>query len=264
MKRNMDYHIHTLYLKCGDETLTIENIYARCKELGITSIAITDHLNKREYLPEHFKIKRDMEATPTDLEVFFSVELNVLDRDCTWPYDEEVKMEAGFQFAIGGVHGTWIDEYDIDRLVRVQHDMLCKCAASPLIDVVVHPWWFGKGEFERKGFPWFDDMSVVPEKLSREFARVAKEHGTAIEINANAIFLCPSYSDRFKEQYKDYIRVLMDEGPMFSICSDAHNINQLGSTRVVEDILEEIGVPDEQIWTPHVGKTALRNGEVKE
>lgn len=255
MKRNTDYHLHTLYLKCGDETLTIENIYARCKELGITSIAITDHLNKREFLPEHLKIKRDIEATPTELEVFFAVELNVLDRDCTWAYDEGIKEEAGFEFAIGGVHGTWIDEYDIDELVRVQHDMLCKCAADPLIDVVVHPWWFGKGEFERKGFPWFDDMSVVPPELSREFAQVAKAHETAIEINAGAIFCCANYSDRFKEQYKDYVRLLKEEGVLLSVASDAHSIDQIGRTRVVEDILEELGVPDEQVWTPQVGKS---------
>jgi len=255
MLRGMDYHIHTEYLGCADKTMKVEAIYRRCEELGIRSIGITDHLNRRESVVQHFKIREDIERIPTELEVFFGVEINLLNVDGEIPYDEKMRDEVGFQFAIGGIHSCYVDSYDIDEIVRIQHHHHCRFASDPLIDVLVHPWWFSQNEFRRKGFPWFDDLSVVPEEYHLELAEVAREHGTAIEVNACAIFCTRNYSDRFKEQYKEYIALLKDQGVMFSISSDAHNINHLGTTRVVEDILAEIGVPDSQIWNPKMGKT---------
>ena len=38
-----DYHIHTHYCGCANETMTIPAILERCKAAGRTSIAITDH-----------------------------------------------------------------------------------------------------------------------------------------------------------------------------------------------------------------------------
>ncbi|NCO42725.1 MAG: hypothetical protein COZ06_00375 [Armatimonadetes bacterium CG_4_10_14_3_um_filter_66_18] len=258
MIRGTDYHLHTTYLKCANETMTVEAIYRRGEELGLTSIGITDHLNTRDKLPEHEKIKHDMAVTETSLETFFGVELNLLNVEGDIPYDDGVREQLGFEFAIGGIHATYVDEWDVKRVVDIQHHHHLRFARDPLIDVVVHPWWFSGGEFQQKGFPKFDDLSVVSENYHLEFARTAKEHGTAIELNASAIFVCDWYPDRFKEQYKDYVRLLAGEGVQLSVCSDAHDIGMLGTTRVVEAVLEEIGVSDDQIWNPKKGKTWRR------
>ena len=45
MRTGMDYHIHTYYQRCGNETLTIQNIIRKAEERRLASIAITDHLN---------------------------------------------------------------------------------------------------------------------------------------------------------------------------------------------------------------------------
>jgi len=250
-----DYHLHTIYLKCADETMTVANIYRRAEELGLTSLGITDHLNQLQFLPEHEKIKRDMDALEPPLEVFFGVELNLLNVVGDIPYSAEIRDQLGFEFAIGGIHSTYLETYDLQRLVEIQHQHHLRFARDPLIDVVVHPWWFSLGEFQQKGFPWFDDLSAVPEEFHVELAQTAREHGTAIELNACAIFCNPAYSDRFKAQYREYARLLMEQGVLLSISSDAHSLNQMGTTRVVEDLLDELGLPDEQVWTPRRGKT---------
>lgn len=250
-----DYHLHTIYLKCADATMTVENIYRRAEEVGLTSIGITDHLNQLQFLPEHEKIKRDMAALSPPMEVFFGVELNLLNVEGEIPYSAEIRDQMGFEFAIGGIHSTYLETYDLKRLVEIQHRHHLRFACDPLIDVVVHPWWFSHGEFQQKGFPWFDDLTVVPEAFHRELAQAAREHGTAIEINATAIFCNPHYSDRFKAQYRDYVRLLMEEGVLLAVSSDAHTLSQMGLTRVVEELLEELGLPDEQVWTPRRGKT---------
>ena len=250
MLRGRDYHIHTGHIGCGGNTATVGQIYRRCEELGRTSIAITDHLNRIDQVDQHKAIRADMEANTTHMEVFFGTELDVPPHNAPLPYNKIIKENIGFQFAIGGVHGTHLETYDLSKLIDLQHQGLCKTAAEPLIDVVVHPWWFSKHEFDQRGFPWFDDLSVVPQDIHLEFIRTAVANETAIEINAGAIYCNPAFSDRFKEQYSDYIRLMLSEGAKLSVCSDAHSLAQLERTQVVEDILEDIGVPDDSLWHP--------------
>ena len=117
MLSGTDYHIHTEYLKCADSTMTIEAIFRKAEELGLKSIGITDHLNKLDFLPEHLKIKQDIQNTQTDLEVFFGVELNLLSVNGDIPYDESIRDKMGFEFAIGGIHSTYLETYDLDKLI---------------------------------------------------------------------------------------------------------------------------------------------------
>ena len=250
MLKGTDYHIHTTYLKCADQTMTVEAIIRRCEELGLKSIGITDHLNMRENYYQFAYIKRDIAQIDTELEVLFGVEINLLNSEGEIPYDEAMRDAIGFQFAIGGPHGAYVDHDDRRKIVEIQHRHHCRFAADPLIDVVVHPWWFGKGEFEKKGLRWFEDMSDIPDEYTIEFAEIARKHQTAIEVNPLATYESRNYSDRFKEDHKRYIALLNEQGVMFSIASDAHNIRQLGATRSAEKLLEELGVPDERIWTP--------------
>lgn len=253
MSLAIDLHIHTHYLGCANETMTVPAIVERLRRHGVRKFAITDHLNTRERLADHQPIKADLEALPeaeSSMEAYFGVELNFLSCDGEFAYDEGIRDEMGFQFAIGGIHSTYIDEYDLMKLVDIQHRHHLRTCHDPLVDVVVHPWWFSKGEFDSKGFPWFDDLSVVPEDLTREFGRVAAETGTAIEINAAAIFICPHYSDRFKEQYVDYLALLREQGPKFTIGSDAHDAAHFDGLPATVDAARRAGITDDMIWTP--------------
>ena len=158
-----DYHTHTKYLGCANETMEVPAIVAECKRIGVTSLGITDHLNTLDRLDDHKPIKADLESIETSIDIYFGVELNFLGLDGSFAYSEEVRDEFGFQFAIGGIHGTYLDEYDLDKILEVQHRHHLRTCQDPLVDVLVHPYWFGKGEFDRKGWPWFDSMKPVPD-----------------------------------------------------------------------------------------------------
>ena len=265
MRFGYDYHIHTQHLKCADETMRVEAIVRRAEALGLTSIGITDHLNRPEQLAQHRKIREELETLRPNIEVYFGVELNFYNTTGKFPYSAEARDVLGFEFAIGGVHGTYVKEDDGSArpaqvratIVALQHAHHLLTCNDPLVDVLVHPWWFARGEFEKKGLEWFDGMGDIPEGLHRELARTARETGTAIELNAAAIFLNPHYSDRFKEDYGRYVGLLAEEGVTFAIASDAHTISRLGATRVVEDLLEELGIAEEQVWRPASAPTVV-------
>lgn len=68
-----DYHIHTKYLKCANETMEVSAIAKKCQELGVTSLGITDHWRGLEQRDLHMRIKNDLEAVTPKLDIYFFV-----------------------------------------------------------------------------------------------------------------------------------------------------------------------------------------------
>jgi len=252
MRWGRDYHIHTHYLGCGNATMQVEAIVRRAEELGLRSIAITDHLNTLDRLPDHQKIRDELVRIDTPIEVYFGCELNILDLNARLPYGNDVAREMGFELAVAGVHGTWLDPdaRTPQAVLARQTDLLVKVASSSLVDVVVHPWWFPRREYEQSLASWFTSMDVVPREMTRDLVQAAADNGVAIEINATACLLPDYYPESLRASYADYVALLLDEGATLSMCSDAHDIAQLGTTRLVEDIFERLAVPDDRIYHP--------------
>ena len=252
-----DFHIHTKYLGCANNTMEVPAIIAECHRIGVTILGITDHLNTFDKLPLHVPIRRDIEELDTPIDVFFGVELNYTGCDKEFAYNEETKEELGFQFAIGGIHSTYLDTYDVKKIVDIQHRHHLATCENPLVDVLVHPYWFGKGEFDNKGWPWFDSMRPVPASYARELGQVARETGTAIEINGCANLDGNHYSERHIEEYIEYLGIIADEGPMFSPGSDAHDIQRLELIGNSWDVASRLGISADRIWRP-AGSPAKR------
>lgn len=245
-----DFHVHTKYLRCANETMEVPAIVQECQRLGVTTLGITDHLNSLDKLDLHLLIKRDIEALMPELDVYFGVELNFTEVDGGFAFSSEIKEEYGFQFAIGGIHSTYVEAYDLKQIVDIQHRHHLKTCEDPLVDVLVHPYWFGKGGFEERGWPWFDSMQAVPESYARELGQVARDTGTAIEINACANLENSAYSDRYVKEYIDYLAIIAEEGPCFSLGSDAHDIGRLETVWTAWEVAERLGLGADRIWQP--------------
>ncbi len=75
---------------------------------------------------------------------------------CADATNVEIEECYGFQFAIGGIHETYLETYGLKCLVDIQHRHHLKTCAPSLVDVLVHPYWFSSGNkwrFERNGWP---------------------------------------------------------------------------------------------------------------
>ena len=202
-----------------------------------------------KFLEKHRPIKEDIEALDTDIDIYFGAEVKILP-NASSPYSAEVAGEMGFQFAIGGPHIPFLDKWDEAEFVKLQHENHIATCADPLVEVLVHPWWFWKAEFEEKGFPWLTDMKFLPKSVTKELGCAAKETGTAIEINSSAIFANPSYSFAFKAEYVEYLALLAEEGPMFSLSSDSHDISLPAGVAMADAALGEAGISEERVWHP--------------
>jgi len=257
-----DLHIHTKYLGCANETMEVDAVVRTCAELGVTCIGITDHVNTPEQLELHRRVLADIRRVETDIPVYFGVELNFTGCDEGFVFSPEIKAEYGFQFAIGGIHATYVDEYDLEKIIEIQHRHHLRTCRDELVDVLVHPYWFSRGEFQAKGFPEFDSVAAVPEKLTRELGQVARETHTAVEINAGANLF--GRSESYLAAYTDYLTILAEEGVTFAVGSDAHDIGHLERVRLAWELVERLGLPEDRLWRPGgqpvVGRSAASGG----
>jgi histidinol phosphatase-like PHP family hydrolase len=245
-----DFHIHTKYLGCANETMEVPAIVRECERVGVKTLGITDHLNRFDQVELHRSIRADIEALDTDLDVYFGVELNYTGCDEEFVFNAELKEEYGFQFAIGGIHNPYLTEYDPEKLIEIQHRHHMKTCANPLVEVLVHPYWFGHGEFKKNGWPWAEWMAHIPETFARELGQASRESGTAIEINACANLTNPGYPDDYPKQYVAYLAIIAEEGATFAVGSDAHDIGMLADVAAAWDVVDELGLSEDRVWHP--------------
>lgn len=254
MMRGVDCHLHTFYQRCGNETLTVPAVIRRAQALGLKKIAITDHLNTLDRLERFRYIKADITDVKTDIEVFFGVELNYTACDGEFAYSREIHEEYGFEVVIGGIHSAYSESFDPAEIIETQHRHFMKTLQNPLLDVLVHPFWFSRREVEQRPPEFWEQLlAAVPDRLVRDWAAASAGHGCAIEVNAQAIFFHPLFSEEFKRRYCRLLGRLRDHGALFAVGSDAHDLDTLGRSFYVEGLLHGLGVPDAQIWQPEKG-----------
>jgi histidinol phosphatase-like PHP family hydrolase len=60
----------------------------------------------------------------------------------------------------------------------------------------------------------------------------------------------PTYIEKYVRGYYDYLYLLDEEGVVFSMGSDAHDISELVKIKPCREFIEKANVPDERIWRP--------------
>jgi len=251
MIKGIDCHIHTFYQRCGNETLSVPAIIRRAEAIGLTKIAITDHLNEPDRLERFRYIKSDIEDVETNIEVFFGVELNYMSCGGDFAYNKDIDDEFGFEVVIGGIHSCYTDLDDPKEILQIQHRHFMRTLENPLLDVLVHPFWFNKDTVQEKPAEFWEELlHTVPDAMIDEWAEASRKNQCAIEVNSQAIFFYPFFSDDYKKAYVNLIKKLKDKKALFATASDAHDINTLGKSSYAEGLLHGLGVPDSQIWKP--------------
>jgi histidinol phosphatase-like PHP family hydrolase len=250
-----DYHIHTHYVGCAGDELTIPTILEHCRRTGRTSIAITDHCDLPRQLGQNRMIRDELERTDTGgLEVFFGCELNVQDLDGTLVLSEEQLRAERFEIVVAGVHGIWFKpgEATLGQIMERQTELMCKAAANPIVDVLVHPWWIPGSQFHGELAAQFTSLEQVPDELTERMVAACRAHDTAVEMNAAALLSHPFTCDEFKASYTGYVAKWVELGARVALSSDAHGLAHFDQLLQAEQILVDAGLPDEQVWRPKV------------
>lgn len=249
-----DTHIHSCRSFVGDRNMTFSNIADKAAELGINVAAVTDHLMKPEDV-EDLKITRDdilkFRVKGYKPCILFGVEVCEVGADGSTLLDKKLAKEMCFEVVIGGVHETHMPcGASLGDMAVMQHRHHLIMMENPLIDILVHPWWLDKNEFERLCIEWPTDMSFIPEALTVELAKASRRTNTYIEISTMSGLCNKDSSPKFKQDLLAYYRVLNREGALFAIGTDTHELSEMSTFSTASDLIKAIGISEDRMWQP--------------
>lgn len=213
-----DYHMHTKL--SGDSKNDLEAIVIKAVSIGLKEIAITDHgpshsgfgVKKAEYLKLRGEIDRLNEKYP-QIKILLGLEANLLGTEGDIDIDQEMWqvidwVNAGYHFGsrltkdykihIINFLSKFSKRYH-EKAKRLNTKSMVNAMRKNKINMMTHPGAKGPIDIE-------------------EVAKVASEVGTILEINNSHGHLTV-----------DEIKVAMRYPVKFAVCSDSHNIENIGN-----------------------------------
>ncbi len=259
--------------------MTMSDLVSEAARQGVVDFGITDHIHTPFNHPDIERSRAEFLSLPPSPRFHFGVEVSSVS---VWELEliakgnvpnpvygirsggplggplaigltEQDIAQFGIEYVVGGTHWPMYVPYERDLIIRDYHRQNLFLASHPLVDIVAHPWWWmghwGDEDGMFRGAPWFDDFNHIPRSMHQEFAAVARDHHTVVEINLEAMLLNPHYPDRFKNQYVEYLATLKAEGVSLSIGSDCHleHYSEVDFASAIE-LLQSAGFTTGDFW----------------
>ena len=233
-----DYHTHTIYSH-GKGTV-LQNA-ERAKEIGLKEIAITDHGFEQmafglrhERMPQLIADCREA-SEKTGLNVYVGIEANLCDENGRTDLREEDYKD--FDIYLMGIHRfvkfthfrdfwnmlalnslyTTFRLHASKSLIRYNTNAYIRSIEKYPIDAITH-------------------MNFLSYYYVEEEAKAAMDHWTYIELNAKKTHLTD----------EELVKV-RDTGVRFIVDSDAHSVDRIGDTALVDKLLERVEIPKDRI-----------------
>lgn len=273
-----DLHVHTVYSKdVKDTKLSFENIVCRAEEKKIAGIGFANHYHPgfNALAAEEITSSRTFVSTYRGpLSVHLGIEASILDQEGRITLTEKERLL--FDYAIASLHPNFPDVTEfpvanVGKFIDFLHYLYLNITAHPLVDIIGHPWnlhaksvydntrsFYGicKNILDISPAACFDK---IPDSYFEEFAQAVKERNKAVELNAYGVAtkeIRPLYGEDEKERnefgasYLRFYRILAQRGVKLTVGSDAHSLDRIGDTLLLEHYLKLLGVNEEQLWWP--------------
>lgn len=267
---NDDWHIHSEH-SCDDACMKIEDLVKGAAEKGIDRFGITDHIHTPFNYPDIVNSRKAYKNNSFE-NFLFGVEVSCVSQ---WELDKiaagaggaltygireggpaNVKLAIAIdedyialneiKYVVGGTHWSMYVGHKAKDIVKDYHRQNMFLSEHRLVDIVAHPWWY-YGPCEDG---WLTDFSMIPQSMHQEFAKSCIENHKLVEINLSAMLLNWRYTEKFKQEYIDYLVLLKEYGVKFSIGSDCHNQFYDIDFQKSSDMLEAAGFVSEDLQSP--------------
>lgn len=222
-----DLHTHTV--SSGHAYSTVLEVVRAAADKGLALVAITDHGPKMPGGPHAYHFG-NLEAIPSvvyGVQVLRGIEANVMDREGTLDLEEERLRKL--DIVLAGLH-TYCAPYGS---VEENTVMLINAMRHPLVDIVVHP---GNPEYQ-----------IDPERI----VQAAVAYGVALEVNNSSLTISRPGS---RDTCAQIVRLAHRYGAKLAVGSDSHIALTVGELSAVEALLDEAGIPPEQVLNTSVAR----------
>ncbi len=222
MKLLIDTHIHSL--ASGHAYSTVDENMKWAAQKGLQMAALTDHAPAMPHTTSHayFANLHVLPKTLHGVRLLRGIELNIIDYEGAVDMDERILSRL--DIAIASLHVPCLKPGSKKENTRT----LRKVMENPYVDIIGHP-----------GDPRYA-MDY------REIFRGAAETGTLLEIN-NASLIPGGFRDGSRENIALLLQMCLEEGRPVVLGSDAHFYTGIGDLSYAEELLREVGFPEELV-----------------
>lgn len=246
MNLDTDLHTHTYHSPCGQAEMLPGEIVRAAARKGIARLAITDHFyeftDRRIFDDIRASVRSVRNCLPGAPQVFFGCEAEVMAPGRTAGSQE---LADSLDFVMAGTthfQNTGItdlppgdDESKAFHFLRVFE----YAVSLPWVDVIAHPFFVVPSVCSVEILDHLKDSDLLP-ALEK-----AKENDVAMEISRRALW--PGQTPFSLNFYG----LCKQVGLKFTIGSDAHRLEDVGSVRVLRPFLNELGLTDADLWFPN-------------
>ena len=233
-----DYHTHTIYSH-GKGTV-LENAM-RAKEIGLREIAITDHGFEQmafglrhDRMPQLIKDCKDA-AEKTGVNVYVGIEANLCDEDGRTDLREEDYKD--FDIFLMGIHRfvkfTHFNDFWKMLVLNSLHTTFRIKPSKSLLRYNTNAYINSIKKYPIDAISHLNFLSFCDVV---EVAKAARDYGTYVELNSKKVHLTD-----------EELSKVCDTGVRFIVDSDAHSVNRIGDTKLVDELIARVGVPLERI-----------------
>lgn len=253
MSLKCDIHIHTNISACAVREMTLAAVVKGCERLGHRFVGISDHINHPDHVARNATLRPQIEQVRSDVRIYFGGEDNYLPEFGGHSVSLQLRSKFGYQYVIGSHHNLYVPETckDLETIVRAQHEHHLETCRHPAMDILGHPFRYLKGTLlERCGRTPEAMEEAMPDERVRELGRVARETGTAVEINTTSFLCAFEPGNPFIAGYRRLVDILAEERVTFALGSDAHRPAGLDDILPAWDLMDRMGISDDRIWRP--------------
>lgn len=235
---NYDLHIHTEY--CGHATgMTVAAICRQADKLGLSTIAITDHIFQHSDHAKIEKIRTEARACQGHCKVYIGAEVDVNSAYVDGRLVTE--MLDGLDIVIAGFHyvptvgnypkGPDDNSLAADEFMEAWTSTLLGIVSNPQVDVLAHPGRLLAAAMDLDVY--FEDGLCVFEKA----AVLSAKNNIAWELNELTGYRLGGY---WQEQWWRIYQIGLDAGVKLVYGSDAHMPETIGMHNFVDLVREKL------------------------
>jgi histidinol phosphatase-like PHP family hydrolase len=239
----IDLHMHSSW---SDGEQTIREMLNACEVCGLQKVAITDHFRKHtQYKVADYRAAIDALRGAYPFEILVGAELE-------WDTDEGVdyfsyRDRSMVDLCLCELMGDLVFRPEIaryeqerreqDKFLETVFNTYCKIAEHPHVDVIAHPFNFGRMKLD------FDfDLKCLPENKLYELAELMRLNNVAYELQSQFYYWYPKMRvSKLLNQQVAVAKIFKESGVRFSIGSDAHNVGTVGNHCWSESVLAGLG-----------------------
>ncbi len=232
-------HIHTNFSGCAKEEMDFEEIIKTAKHAGLEMIALTDHIYKRDDLPEFIencnRLRKLRDEINPDIKVLIGGEFSCYKEDDYTLNGVEIETDYRL-YAQNHFHVTgWQQGADgtPESYKEVTKKMLHNLFLNKAADTIAHPF---SGRYLTKSRGWSSDTvgNTWSDNELGDIMQEGFESGCAWELNSANIGSDPDLIKRMFNIGKEI-------GVVFTVGTDAHRLDAIDTKNLVDDMKRILG-----------------------